>query len=362
MRVTHVAPTVFGSDGIFGGGERYPLELARALAREVRCRLVTFGAAHRSREQDGLEVVVLRARRFARGHPAQPVGAGLVRALRDADVVHAHQLHSRTTTLALAAASIRPQRRVVTDHGLLPTRGRSATGLVDRFLAVSQYSADLLDLPADRTRVIFGGADPARFRPDPSESRSGVLFLGRLTPHKGVDRLIQALPAGAALTVAGAGGHDPALPERGYVDRLHELAAASPARVTFTGPVAETDLPALMRRAAVLALPSVDVTCYGRHVAISELLGLSVLEAMASGTPVVASKIGGVPEVVSDGHTGFLVPPGDVAALSDRLTTLLADRSLRERMGREARALVSERFTWESCARRCLDTYHDVVA
>jgi glycosyltransferase involved in cell wall biosynthesis len=361
MRVTHVAPTLFGSDGLFGGGERYPLELARALAREVRCRLVTFGAAHRTYEQDGLEVLVLRARRFARGHPAHPVGAGLVRALRGADVVHAHQLHSRTTTLALAASSIRGQCRVVTDHGLLRRRGRDVTDLVDQFLAVSQYSADLLDLPPDRSRVIFGGADPTRFRPDASEPRSGVLFLGRLTPHKGIDRLIQALPAGAGLMVAGSGGHDAEWPERGYVDRLHELAATSPGRVTFTGPVDDQDLPALLRRAAVLALPSVDVTCYGRAVAISELLGLSVLEAMASGTPVVASKIGGVPEVVSDGETGFLVAPGDVAALSDRLATLLANRSLRERMGEHARALVCERFTWESCAQRCLDAYHEAL-
>lgn len=356
-----MAPTVFGSDGLFGGGERYPFELARALARAVPCRLVTFGAAHRSYEQEGLEVLVLRARRFVRGHPAHPVGAGLVRALGDADLVHAHQLHSRTTSLALTASSLRRQRRVITDHGL-GKRGLGMTGLVDRFLLVSQHSADTLDTPRDRTRVIFGGADPTRFRPDPSESRSGVLFLGRLTPHKGIDRLIQALPAGAALTVVGAGGHDPAWPERGYVDRLRELAATSPGQVAFTGPIPDQELPALMRRASVLALPSVDVTCYGRPVAVSELLGLTVLEAMASGTPVVASKIGGVPEVVSDGETGFLVPPGDVAALSDRLAALLADRSLRERMGKNARGVIRERFTWESCARRCLDAYHEVLA
>src|SRR5919106_4279273 len=112
MRVTHVAPTAFGGDGLFGGGERYPLELARALARYVPCRLVTFGPDERHiNDASGLEIDVLRARRFVGGHPAHPVGDGLVRALRGAQVVHAHQLRSRITTIALLAASARRQRR-----------------------------------------------------------------------------------------------------------------------------------------------------------------------------------------------------------------------------------------------------------
>jgi starch synthase len=111
----------------------------------------------------------------------------------------------------------------------------------------------------------------------------------------------------------------------------------------------------------VFALPSVDVTCYGRRVAIPELLGLAVIEAMASGTPVVASRVGGVPEVVTDGVTGFLVDPGDVAMLHDRLATLLADRGLARRMGEAGRDAVVERFTWRACARRCLSTYRELL-
>jgi len=362
MRVTHVAPTAFGDGGLFGGGERYPLELSRALAREVPCRLVTFGrAAAHVHEACGLEVVVLAARAYASGHPAHPRGAGLVRAIRGADVVHAHQLHSRTTAIAMWAARARRQRRVVTDHGLLGGAVRNTGRLADRFLTVSRYSAEVLDAPPGRTTPIFGGADPARFHPDRDDKRAGVLFVGRITPHKGVDRLIRALPADASLTIVGSTGHDTAWPERDYARLLHRLAASAPGRITFAGTVADDELPRLMRRHAVLALPSVEDTCYGRRVPVSELLGLAVIEAMASGTPVVCSRIGGVPEVVSDGQTGVLAPPGDVDALRDALTSLLRDDARREAMGRAARELACERFTWTACARRCLESYEAIV-
>jgi glycosyltransferase involved in cell wall biosynthesis len=362
MRVTHVAPTVFGDGGLFGGGERYPLELARALARNVPCRLVTFGrTAGRIRENDGLEVVVLRARSFRRGHPAHPVGGGLARALRGADVVHAHHLHSRTTAIALRTARALHRHRVVTDHGLGGRRGRDPARLVERFLTVSRYSAAVLGAPVERTAVILGGADPARFHPDRDDRRAGVLFVGRLTPHKGVDRLIEALPVDAELTIVGSIGHDRVPPERDYPDLLRKLAASSPGRVTFAGTVTDDALPRLMRRHAVLALPSVEETCYGRRVAVSELFGLSVVESMASGTPVVCSAIGGVPEVVADGQTGLLVPPGDVGALRDALAVLLGDGRRREAMGRRAHEVARERFTWDACARRCLESYEALL-
>src|ERR687888_298476 len=119
---------------------------------------------------------------------------------------------------------------------------------------------------------------------------------------------------------------------RDYPKLLRQLARDS--EVEFLGPVPDRDLPDLYRGAVALALPSVDRTCYGREVRVSELLGLAALEAMASGTPVVASRIGGLAEVVVDGETGFLVPPGDVGDLRERLAQLLCDRALAARLGR----------------------------
>jgi glycosyltransferase involved in cell wall biosynthesis len=362
LRVIHVAPSAFGPDGLLGGGERYPQELARALAAEVDCELVTFGGRPgRWQDRDGLRVRVLRPLTRLRGHPAQPVAPLLPVALAGAEIVHAHQFRSIPTRMAALTARARGARTVLTDHGLPGGAwGGLAHRLFDRFLTVSRFSAEVLGAPPARTEVIYGGADPRRFAPALGTDRHGVLFVGRLTPHKGVDRLIQALPAGAALRVAGSGGHDRQRPERGYPSLLRHL--ATDREVTFVGQVPDALLPELYRGAAVLALPSVDRTCYGRQVPVSELLGLTALEAMASGTPVVASRIGGLAEVVVDGETGFLVEPGDVAALADRLALLLSDRRLAARLGANARDLVLERFTWRACAERCLAAYQALAS
>jgi len=360
MRVVHVAPTPFGAGGIFGGGERYPLELARALARHVDCELVTFGPRPRAaRDPGGLRVRVLRTAVHLR-HPAHPVALTLPSALAGAGLVHTHHMRSAPSRIAALAARARRQPVVVTDHGLAGGNwGGLLPRLFDGFLTVSRFSARVLGAPAARTRVIYGGVDCERFHPDRDASRSGVLFVGRLTPHKGIDRLLAALPDGVPLTVVGTGGHDRTPPERDYPDHLARLAAGKD--VSFLGAVPDDRLPDLYRRAAVLVVPSVDVTCFGRPVAVSELLGLTALEAMASGTPVVASRIGGLAEVVDDGVTGFLAAPRAVPELRDRIAQVVADRRLARRLGAAGRERALEWFTWNACAERCLAAYSELT-
>ena len=361
MRVVQVAPTPFGPGGLLGGGERYPLELSRALAREIDCELVTFGSRpRRAVDSTGLRVRMIRAPRYLHGHPAHPLAPGLIGALAGAQVIHTHHLRSTPSRLAAVVGRVRGQRLAVTDHGLQGSDwGGVLPALFDRFLTVSAYSARELKAPPGRTSVIYGGADTTRFAPDRNSTRAGVLFVGRLTPHKGVDRLIAALPHGTRLTIAGSSGHDPRPPERDYPLLLRRLAEGRD--VDFRGPVPDEVLPELYRRAAVLVLPSVHRTCYGREIRVSELLGLAVLEAMASGTPVVASRLGGLVEVVQHGVTGYLVEPGDVDELRERLAELLADPALAARLGRNARELALDRFTWEACAERCLAAYAEIL-
>src|SRR5213078_762420 len=120
-------------------------------------------------------------------------------------------------------------------------------------------------------------------------------------------------------------------------------------RVLFTG--YREDAPALIARFDVLALPSTI-----------EGLPLVILEAMARGRPVVATPVGGTPELVVDGETGLLVPPRDPAALAAALQRVLEDRDLADRLGEAGRRRVSERFTLEGMTRRMLELYDEVAA
>jgi glycosyltransferase involved in cell wall biosynthesis len=362
LRVVHVAPTPFGAPGagILGGGERYPLELALAVANDVECELISFGRPD-VRRVDGLVIRTLPAPIRLGGHPAHPIAPSLPAALASADIIHVHHMLSAPSRVAAVTGAARRQPVVVTDHGLA---GGSWAGvlprLFDAFLLVSKYSAAILRTPAVKTRVIYGGVDVRRFHPDPDAARRDVLFVGRLTPHKGIDVLIRALPTGARLVVVGSEGHDPRPPEREYPQLLRGLARGRDVR--FLGPVSDEALRALYANAAAVVLPSVHRTCFGRFVAVSELLGLVALEAMACGTPVIASRIGGVPEVVEDGVTGFLVEPGDVGQLGERISQLLANDALRSQLGGEGRKRVIERFTWRACAERCVTAYGRILA
>ena len=330
------------------------------MARRVPCRLVTFGDKASRRLIGDLEVVTLRTRHTLRGHPAHPLGTGLGRALWGASIIHTHQMRSAPSRAAALAAKALRIPVVVTDHGL---GGGGWWGILPRlfdgYLPVSHHSAATLRIPASKmVRVVRGGVDTERFPPRDGP-RQGVLYVGRITPHKGIDRLIRALPPGASLSIVGTTGHDPAPPEREYPELLRRLAAGK--KVRWLSAVSDDDLVRLYQSARVVVLPSVRVTCYGRRIAISELLGLTLLEAMASGAPVVCTRVGGPVETVHHGETGFVVDPGDVAQLRARLDMLLEDDALVRRMGRAGRVAIEKGWRWEQCAERCLAAYADVM-
>ena len=250
-------------------------------------------------------------------------------AARDADVVHAHWLPAG----AVALATERPV--VLTVHGTdleLARRARPIARAILRrvrvVLAVSNALADdVRDLGARDVRVVPNGVElPAKVgeEAEPPE----VLFAGRLAPEKGILELVEAA-RGHSLVVAGDG------PLRVRVPQA--LGWLSPER-----------LAPLYARAAVVACPS--------H---REGFGIACAEAMAHGRAVVASDVGGLRDLVTDGETGLLVPPRDTAALRDALERLLADRGLRRRLGANARGHVGEWCSWERITDATLAAYED---
>jgi glycosyltransferase involved in cell wall biosynthesis len=285
------------------------------------------------------------------------VAPGLLREIAWADVIHCHQLHTFLADQCVLFGRLLGKRVFLTDHAggdrhfnhRLRTLER-ATGL----LVVSHFNARVFARFAAKTRVIHGGADPERFAPGAVERRRAALYAGRLIPYKSVHLLIEGVRAETEVRLAGEPYH-PA-----YFAYLQQLAAGR--NVHFLGPVLGDALIEEYCRAGVSVLPSNDVDCYGKRYPKSEILGLVLLEAMACETPVVCSRLGGMPELVADGETGLLVPPGDSAALGEAVEALLDDPVRARRLGQAGRERVLEQFTWRAVAERCLAAYESLSA
>jgi glycosyltransferase involved in cell wall biosynthesis len=181
--------------------------------------------------------------------------------------------------------------------------------------------------------------------------RDRVLYVGRLLPHKGIDQLIEAMPRELPLAVCGRCYHDD------YFRLLRRLARGK--RVEFVTDADDETIRHLYIRAWVNVLPSVYRDCYGNSHLAPELMGFTLLEAMACGTPVICSRVAAMPEFVSDGETGFVVDNRE--ELTDRLGRLAANPSMVERMGRQARLAVEQEFDLKVAGARFWAVYRSLI-
>jgi glycosyltransferase involved in cell wall biosynthesis len=166
--------------------------------------------------------------------------------------------------------------------------------------------------------------------------------VAHLIPDKGVDVLVRALPALTSplwrLSVVGEG------PQASELEALAgDLGVKE--RVRFLG--LRDDVDRLLQGSDVLVHPAVW----------QEALGYTVLEGMSSAVPVIASRVGGIPELITDGENGFLVPPGDPEAIAEKLNLLASDPGLRESLGEAARARVVDRFALQRTVTHLLDWF-----
>lgn len=242
-----------------------------------------------------------------------------------------------------------------------PLHRRALARRGDLFLCASSFVRDrvlAMGFPEARTRTHYIGVDCGAIVPrDPTEEDGAVvLHVGRLVEVKGAEILIRAFAAlpktrtAAELVLIGDG------PLKGKLESLVRSLGIGE-RVRFLGALPHVEVLAWMRRAAVLAVPSVR-TASGRI----EGLGMVALEAAATGVPAVGSRVGGIPEAIVDGRTGFLLPPGDVGALAARLDALLGDRGLRSRFGLEGRAHAERRFDLRRQTAELETLYDEVLA
>lgn len=225
---------------------------------------------------------------------------------------------------------------------------------VDKIITGSASSAEKVirefHLPRDHVAVVYDGVDTDAFRPlEMPREPNRLLYVGNSDDeNKGARYLLQAVALlkdrrDVRLTVVDR-------PTAYLVPSLaQELGIED--RVTLTGRVEKDDLIRTYNQAQVFVSPS-----------LYEGFGLPAAEAMSCGTPLVATTAGAFPEVVEDGLSGLLVPPGDVAALASAIERLLDDAELRARLGQEARQRIVERFSWRQTGVRTVALYEDVLA
>lgn len=292
----------------------------------------------------------VRGQEFNRFHPR------LVRAIASADVIHCHQHRMFASSFAALLGRLAGKRLFASDLG---GGGWDISTYVNtdrwyhRHLHISEYSRKVAGHASwDRASVILGGVDPERFSPDETVRKEPlVVFVGRLMAHKGINDLIEGLPDGLNLEIIGR----PYQPD--YLRLLQR--AAEGKRVRFRHHCSDAEIVHAYRRAVAVVLPSVYRDVYGNESAVPELLGQTLLEGMACGTPAICSDAASMPEVVEHGRTGFCVAPNSPEAIRLRLTELRDDPGMVQRMGRAARERVATRFTWDRVVDRCLEAYGD---
>ena len=244
---------------------------------------------------------------------------------------------------------------------------RTAASAAAAVVAVSDgMRADILaaypEIPAERVWVIRNGIDTSEYRPDPNTdvlerygidlARPYVIFVGRITRQKGVPVLLRAafglIPEAQLVLLAGAADTPEQLAE--VTELVDGLRASRSGVFWIPEMLPKPDVIQLLSHATVFAIPSVY-----------EPLGIVNLEAMACGTAVVGSRTGGIPEVVADGETGLLVPPGEPEPLAEALNVLLRDPDRAEAMGQAGRKRAVSEFGWPAIAAQTADLYAELT-
>lgn len=264
--------------------------------------------------------------------------------------------HARPGSLGWRLRRIDQQRRT---GAVLAALARCA-----RVLCNSHYSRDRLrqlGVPEGRLRVVAGGVDTAHFSPAAStleRTEPTIGIAGHLLPIKGVDVALQALsslrPSPPRLRIAGAGAEEARL--RQLVDRL-----GIAGRVDFAGEIPYARMPDFYRGLDVYVQPSREIRHPASGWVQAESMGRALCEAQACGVGVVASRSGGIPDVVAEGRTGLLVPTEDPAALAEAIAQLLASPARRAAFGRAARELAEARLSWDAVVTQTLAQIQESV-
>ena len=276
-------------------------------------------------------------------------------------VVTIHHL-ARTTLKAIKVSLLGRVRNPRGEIAFSPLIEPLCMKCADRIIAVSQFTkrdiTSVFGIPESRVAVIHHGVNPEDYV-FPEEARDElrndlginsqqmILFTGKLAPRKGVDILLRALPqvlkkVEVKLVLAGSGD------QRDYQHLAQTLGISD--KLHFLGRVPDDTLRLLYSSCDLFVLPS-----------RLEGLGIVILEAMAAGKPIVATNVGGIPEIIESGQNGILVEAGEEGKLAGAIVKVLSDNSLSRTFGENSMKKVRERFSWEVAARKTERVYNDLI-
>jgi len=353
LKILHVDP-----EKQWGGGESQVLGLIRYLSRQCHQNHLLAhpnGPLAGLAQQEGISTFPLRMLNEIDLRAIFSIRR-LIRRERY-DIIHFHTKRAHALSLWVGPSAFF-SKRVVTRRMDYPIRKNWYNTLlynqqVDGVVAISHKIAEILvgaGVEKTRVRVIHSGIDPIPFQSLPErEENDTSLIIGSaavLEERKGLKFLLQAVAnlrrrgCTIKLYLAGDGSQ-----KRNLQILSQELGLQDSA--VFLGFV--SDIPQFLSQIDIFVLPS-----------LNEGLGVAVLEAMASGRPVIATRVGGLPELVEDRVTGYLVPPGNPAALADAIVQLASQRILLREMGSKGKMRLERHFTLEKMAQRNEEFYYDL--
>ena len=379
LTVLHTSPVLQPGAGEAGGLNVYLLNSARhlaALGHDIT--LVTRkdrpGLPDREELGPGLSIVYLPAgpEEAVPKSEAEDLIAPFTEALdawwQPADVIHSHHWFAGVAALPVAKKHQVPH--IQSYHSVAAplgdelgageqpeSAGRPAGERLialesDRIIAVSRFEQDTIieryGADPDRFAIVHPATDTDVFRPITPSTDPYLVFAGRLQPLKGADLAIRALaeiPAAMRPRLIIAG--EPASGFLDYAEELRRLVAelGLESYVDYRGSMPRHELAELIGRAQILLNPS--------H---SETYGIINLEAAACGTPVIASRVGGMVDSVRDGQTGYLIPSRDPAEWAQAMTRIISDKTLRSSLGTASREFAESRG-WREAAQELADVY-----
>jgi glycosyltransferase involved in cell wall biosynthesis len=321
VKVVHITPTYFDESSIIGGGERYPTELASRMSEFAETTLVSFSSRRKSYMDENLKVEVYPVKRFIHGNRVNPLSFRYLSSIMSADVVHVHHIHTLVSDMACLIASLGGKRAFVTDYGgggsLVLNQRLPVFQAYQSAIAYSRFGFDFLPAELKRKAVLIkGGIDTKRFRPDGSRGRENkILYVGRIMPHKGIDYLIDGFQRlnrpDYTLRIIGR------VYDEDYYRHIKKSAAGS--SVDFVHDADDGRLIEEYRTALVTVLPSVHTSYDGNYTAVPELMGFTLLESQACGTPVICTDAGAMYEFVDHGRTGQVVEQNSGEAIAAAL-------------------------------------------